>query len=114
MNKEFVEGLFKVAKIPVLKMWKLENKYWPSAYTELILQNPWWLVKTPYGLIEIGPRKRVISIGWEETEYRGIITPDDVTKNDDLVHAWTELKAAEYLMELGKQLAKIHLAKTEG
>jgi len=106
MNKEEAKALFLVAGIEVLRMWELPNQYWPEAYVEERKNSPWWLVKTPKGMIEIGRRKRVISIDWSDT---GIpfdnITEDDVTKGGLFVHAWTMVKAAEYLTALNKGLA---------
>lgn len=104
MKKEEVESLFTLANITILNIWELKNKYWPDAYTDMILNNPWWLVKTEFGLIEIGPRKRVINIDWSDTKIRKIITEDDVTKNEIMVHAWSMTKALEYLINLNKEL----------
>jgi hypothetical protein len=102
MTEEKVKALFLLADIKVLKLWKLENKYWPSAYVDMIMANPWWLVKTPLGLIEIGNRKRVVNIDWSDTSIRKVITEDDVTKDNTMVHAWTDEKIIEYLKALNK------------
>ncbi len=45
-------------------------------------------------------RKRVISINWEATTIRTIVTDDEVTKGEDHVHAYGTLKAVEYLTTL--------------
>jgi len=98
-----LDGLFALAGIEVIKKWKLPNQYWgPSDET----QNPhcWWLVKTPAGLIEIGWRKRVIEINWSDTNVKAVITKDDVTKSETMVHAHTKEKALEYLTELRRQM----------
>jgi hypothetical protein len=58
---------------------------------------PWWLVRVPNGLIEIGWRKRVISIDWTETDVRSLVTSDDVTKSETKVHAWSMENALTYL-----------------
>ena len=58
---------------------------------------PWFLVTTKIGVIKIGWRKRVINIDWSETEVRKIISDDDVTKDETMIHAWAYEKAAEYL-----------------
>lgn len=62
--------------------------------------RPAWLVKTRYGLMEIGWRKRVIQIDWRDTNLRRVVTADDVTKTDTCVHAWSVEKAVEYLRVL--------------
>ncbi len=76
------------------RMYRLVNQYDPER------EDPWWLVKTKHGLIEIGWRKRVISIDWSETPIQKIITEDDVTKSETMVHAWSVNKAIEYLISL--------------
>ena len=101
---ELFESMFKMARIPVLAHYELVNPYWPRSYTNTVLENPWWLVKTPVGLIKIGWRKRVISIDWSDTPIRAIVTDDDTTKEENMVHAWTELKAIEYLQALASHM----------
>lgn len=112
MTEEKVKALFLLADIKVLKLWKLENKYWPKTYTDMIMANPWWLVKTPIGLIEIGNRKRVVNIDWSDTNIRKIITEDDVTKDVTMVHAWTDEKIIEYLKALNKAAREVTNANT--
>jgi hypothetical protein len=100
-QKKNILSLFTLADIPVLKVWELDNQYWPRSRGEA---DPWWLVKTPYGLIEIGPRKRVISIDWSDTEVRCNVTNDGVTKGETYVHAWDLTAALNYLTVLSKEL----------
>lgn len=99
MDFEHAKALFLLAGIEARKFHQLANKYWPDAdgYAEVRRENPWWLVETPYGLVEIGWRKRVISIDWNDTPVREIVTEDDVTKDATMVHAWSYAKAVEYL-----------------
>lgn len=104
---DFFNALFTLAKIPVLAHWELPNQYLPSVYVTSRLQSPWWLVKTPYGLLKIGRRKRVWSLHWDDTKLRNVITEDDTTKDRDMVHAWTEEKLLEYLKELRTQLTAL-------
>lgn len=62
-------------------------------------------MKTEFGWIEIGPRKRVIHISWEDTHYRGqLMKNEDVTWSGTTIHAWTMAKALEYLTELKHRL----------
>lgn len=77
----------------------ITNPYWPSHpnYDKVREDNPWWVVPTDNGLITIGWRKRVIAIDWTQTNRRGLVTEDDVTKDDCSVHAWGYEKAVGYL-----------------
>lgn len=104
MKEEVVKAYFTIAGIEVKDLHQLANKYWPDCegYEKIRRENPWWLVETKYGLIEIGHRKRVFAVDWNSTSIRKIITADDVTKNTSMVHAWTEGKLLEYLIALGK------------
>lgn len=77
-------AMFVTANIPILEFKELKNQFPDGTY-------PWWFVKTPKGWIEIG------WIDWSDTDIRKSVTTDDT-----MVHAWTELKAAEYLTTLWK------------
>lgn len=105
MNEEECKALFILAGIPIAKLHRLENKYWPDSdhYADIRRRSPWWLVQTQHGPVEIGWRKRVVSIRWEDTPVRFCVTPDDVTKDETMVHAWSYAKAVEYLTTLGAQ-----------
>lgn len=131
MNREEMLALFTLAGLPVEGHWQLPNEYWPDAgghYDELRKKSPWWLVKTPYGLIKLGWRKRVINIDWKDTKHKAAhhvyktreevqlapgevsyhvrkgVTSDNVTKDEHFVHAWSYAKAVEYLTTLARQL----------
>lgn len=80
-------------------MHELVNQYWRNT-PELQKQWPWWLAMTDIGPVIVGWRNRVIAIAWSDTPKRGIVTQDDVTKDETLVHAWSYAKAVEYLAEL--------------
>ncbi len=102
MTEDQVRSIFTLARIKVDKLWQLTNKYWPDSYLKERAASPWWLVRSRIGLIEIGWRKRVISIDWRDCVVRGIVTEDDVTKDETHVHAWDEFKAIEYLRKLNQ------------
>lgn len=108
MKSEEVDAIFILAGIPVEKKWELANKYWPDTpeYADIRSKNPWWLVQTPYGMVEIGWRKRVIQIDWSDTKFRGIVTPDQVTQEETLVHAWSYSKAVAYMTDLKRMIIK--------
>jgi hypothetical protein len=90
-------AIFLLAGIEVMAIFKTENNYWPTSYVEERQASPWWLVKTSAGLVHIGWRKRVISINWEDTKVREVITEDEVTKEEHMVHAYNYAKAVEYM-----------------
>lgn len=97
MKEVEVRAIFTLAAVPVQEVYQIENGYWPEAYADLRKANPWWLVKTPTGLVRIGRRKRVITIDWSDTPFRGIVTDDDVTKETYMVYACTLGNAVDYL-----------------
>ena len=104
---EFFAALFTLADIKVLNVWELANCYFPPVFVVGRTNTPWWLVKTEVGLIKIGRRKRVWVIDWEDTPIRKIITSDEVTKNETIVHAWTEEKLLEYLKVLREEMVSV-------
>lgn len=115
MKADEVDGLFALAGFERRKTWKLENNYWPDSahYDQIRKDCPWWLVKTQYGLIEIGWRKRVISIDWSDTGVKYGV-PDDVTKSNTSAHAWSIEKALEYLRALRAAAEASALERREG
>lgn len=104
MTKNEVESIFQLAGIEIKKTWEIVNKYWPNTPTYDAVRTPWWLVKTNKGIIEIGWRKRVISIDWSDTDISCMVTEDDVTKDFDVVHAYSAEKAISYLKTLSPLL----------
>jgi hypothetical protein len=91
-----VRAMFLLANIDVIAVESIDNEYSPS----LIDTLPWWKVQTPFGMIKLGNRKRVISIDWTDTDVRHVVTEDHVTKTDCIVHAWSVGKAVNYLTEV--------------
>lgn len=108
-SDERLLGLFTVSGIAPSTVWTLPNQYWPDTehYADVRRKNPWLLVKTKWGLIQLGWRKRVIEIDWSDTPIRGEVTPDDVTKVSTMVHAYSYEKALTYL-SAWKKLAEAH------
>ena len=109
MSKEQMLAIFLLAGIAVSSEDELPNQYWPRVpdYQQLRDESPWWLVHTEYGMFRIGWRKRVISISWERSPIRAIVTEDQVTKDNECVHAYSYAKAVEYLTEF-KRIAEAH------
>jgi len=110
MKRKDCEALFTLAGIEVLKIKPLPDGYGynpdDSGYFEKPPRCVWWFVKTFSGWIEIGWRKRVIQINWEDTPIRKIITEDDVTKSDTNVHAWNMEDALKYLKTLRSEMPR--------
>jgi hypothetical protein len=100
MKREHAIALFEMAGFEVKSVHELPNGYWPEAYTELRRNNPWWLIETQIGLVKIGWRKRVINIDWSATAYRIVVTEDDVTKDETMVHAYGYAAALKNLTNL--------------
>lgn len=90
-------ALFDLAGIEVASLHELPNGYWPKVYAEEREESPWWLALTEFGPVKIGWRKRVLNIDWTETQVRHIVTEDDTTKDETMVHAWGYDKAIQYL-----------------
>lgn len=102
LKESEVKSIFELAGIKILKIFPILNQYHSGGSGEKQYWHPWWMVKTKYGLIEIGWRKRVISIDWEDTNIRTIVTTDDLTKKPEYVHAYSIAKAVEYLTAWNK------------
>jgi hypothetical protein len=92
-------SLLKMAGFELLEVRELRNQYSTEFHN-----RPWFAVKTQHGVIILGWRKRVINIEWALTDFRGVVTPDDVTKENYLVHAHSYGKALEYLTILRNQM----------
>jgi len=89
---------FSLANIHVENYFILENEYNHDQF------SPWLLVSTSTGFIKIGWRKRGIKIDWSETKIRKIISDDEVTNDETSIHAWSYIKAAEYLSNLKRHI----------
>lgn len=112
-DKDYFAAIFLLAGISVTKWYELPNEYWPDSYTDLRAKHPWQLALTPHGPIKIGWRKRVISIDWEDTQARLLVTDDEVTKNETLVHAYNYIDAVKYLQKLADELRRLEAATKE-
>ena len=115
-TEDRVKSLFILAGIEVLRVKPLPDGYNYSPndprYFETLPQQVWWFVKTPYGWIEIGWRKRVVAIEWSDTWLRTVVTKDAVTKSETGVHAYSIEDALKYLRAL-KTFADLEQAKME-
>jgi hypothetical protein len=87
---------------------------------------PWARVRTLYGTFKMGRRKRVFELDWSEVvkdrcrgrkyeerekiqrafRAQNLFSKEDVTKEDALIHAWSEGKLVEYLTVLAGVMRK--------
>ena len=102
MKQEHARSLFEMAGLKLSGLYELPNRYWPNTaeYAEIRRESPWWLALTVHGPMVIGWRKRVIMIDWSDTPLRYIVTKDDVTKSETMVHAYFYASALAYLTNL--------------
>jgi len=97
-NIDKMLDLFKQAGFDAIHSKIIPNEYsdHPVYYT-----TPWLQVTTAKGPIKIGWRKRVINIDWSESDINikseELFPNENVTKYDNLIHAWGYEKAVEYL-----------------
>jgi hypothetical protein len=103
-SEEEARALMLLTGFKVHKVHVLANKYWPvcEEYADLRSRSPWFLLKTQYGLIQLGWRKRVLVIDWSDIVHLDgtTITDDDTTKTSTMIHAWSYYKAVQYLQSL--------------
>lgn len=108
MDEQKARAFFLLAGIEVQAVFETANRYFPDNgfFIEVRAANPWWLMQTEFGIIRIGPRKRVISVDWDSTEIRlpDDLIPDDVTKGETYFHAYTAAKCVEYLTLMRKAM----------
>ena len=108
----FRSALCLLSGIPCESYWEIANRYRETTsryWSKNDVVGPWWLVKTPAGMICIGWRTQVIEIDWSDTRRplpTDSITTDDVIKDPMLVHAWSYAKAVEYLTALWRELQR--------
>lgn len=105
-TEEYVKALFTLAGFKTSKIYELKNQYFGR---DNVNAPSWYLMKTEHGHILIGPRARVMNIDWSDTQFRKIITEDDVTKSTDYVHAWGIEKTIEYLSSLKQEMVKFNV-----
>lgn len=94
-NEAQVRAMFLLANIDVIAVEAIDNEYSKSEHA-----SSWFKVQTPFGMIKLGNRKRVINIDWTDTDVRYVVTNDQVSKSNCMVHAWSVGKAVNYLTAL--------------
>lgn len=56
------------------------------------INNPWYLIKTQYGLIEFGPRKRVYHLEWKHTKLNEKLICEEgeewITSQNKYIHSY--------------------------
>lgn len=78
---------------------KVENPYF-AGYTN----KSRLIVTTQKGPISVHLRKRVIEIDWSDSDVKAsafdMFPDEDVTKSNQLIHAWSYAKATEYIKKI--------------
>jgi hypothetical protein len=126
VTKEF-QGYLEKAGLGRALLTMIPNEYWKDG------AEPWCLVRTPFGTLKMGWRKRVLSIDWSQVledrmkrvekldidvrydarnalrdafDGRALFPNDDVTRWETGVHAWNESKIVEYLVVLREKILR--------
>ena len=96
-----IEDIYLAAGVPAIFVEEIPNGYCKQPCCHNL---PWFVVTSPVGRIEIGWRKSVMSIEWKGTTVKQsgneLFPDEDVTKWETGIHAWSPLKATEYLRRL--------------
>lgn len=107
LNQEEVRSLFLLAGFKVLRIEALIDGYGYSPEDPRYITTPprcaWWFVKTEFGWIKIGNRKRVIEIEWEDTGLaEGVLTNAEVLVSNGpfYIHAYTTVEVLAHLTAL--------------
>jgi hypothetical protein len=112
MDETEVRAIFALAGIAVQSLYEIKNEYASNR------GDPWWLVKTKWGLIKIGWRKRVINIDWSDTPLRikkdaireyefhmmPLVVNENITQDDVSIHAWSYGDAVKYVTEFKNRM----------
>lgn len=100
-GRSYYTDLFTKAGFHWFVLDEIQNEYWVSSLLE-----PWYLCRTLAGTINIGWRKRVMSIDWSDTrlDLSDLFKSEDVTKGPHMIHAWGHDKAINYLTKVREAL----------
>lgn len=103
-EREFFSDIFAEAGFTHVAMNEIKNRYWNSYSAP-----PWFAVTTEQGFFEIGWRKHVIHIEWDDVKLPSDHFADqDVTQTGESIHAWNHEKAVEYLTRIRENSVRIH------
>jgi hypothetical protein len=112
MKESDAKSVFSLAGFEVSSTFRLENEYWPEAYHELRAANPWWAVKTQFGWIKIGWRKRVMSISWTDLKVRELLIESTHRTQDlDMIHVTDFGEAVTFMIQLYRLCKKEEAAE---
>lgn len=88
---------------------EIENSYAPGG-------RPWFLITTTIGHFKIGWRSRVLHVEWTLTDCKAsavdLFPDENVTKGNQLIHAWSLEKAREYIARVTKHAIKENRRKS--
>jgi len=106
---EKFEECFSKAGYTDIEITPIPNEYCHDIYNCTMCAD-WLNVKTKWGVIKIGWRKRVINIDWSGCkiipDVNVIFKNEDVTKGEDFIHAWGWEKCTDYLTSLREGMEK--------
>lgn len=110
MSPEQATVLFTGTGFQVERLVPITNQYWPCADVcrEIAYKSPWYIVVTNLGVFMVGWRKRVIeitAITEQPVEFDKVIE-DKVTKEKQLVHAWSYDKAIAYMVLINQAIKR--------
>lgn len=91
---EYFEKIVQEAGVGKHYLTPTMNRYWNDKNVD-----PWVVVHTAFGRIEIGWRKRVIQIDWADTKKNlgELFSKEGVTFAEEFVHAWGRDQAVKFL-----------------
>lgn len=77
----------------------------PNGYNSDEFYDPWFEVKTPFGVFTVGWRRRVISLEWENISIdMSIFSEEDVTKWESGIHVYGTENLTRYLKMIRNHL----------
>lgn len=110
LTEEKATSMMKLAGFQIKNTFELVNQYWGSG-REKSPTGSWWLFETPFGLIRLGCRKRVMEIVWTATGKKiDLACPENEKSNtrwETGVHVYDIPTAIRDLTELHRQLAML-------
>jgi hypothetical protein len=98
---------FLEAGLIAFRVEKHENGYWPDAYKNKYYYTDWYTIRTNKADFEIGWRKRVIHLrilDKPDFNMEELFSDCQVTKDKELIHAWTTRDLTRYLKRIASKL----------
>lgn len=84
--------LLEQAGFEIKGCYEIQNEYWPlhESYKTLRKEHPWYIILTQYGMLKMGPRKKVVELSWDtiDCKVEDCITEENVTGGYQFFHSW--------------------------